>query len=58
MKYVLKILIVSMGALVIFLWEILVILWSFRTHGIKQEWAYYCEIIAREYRLACRAFRY
>ena len=58
MKYVLKILIVSLGALFIFSWELLVFLWSFRTQSIEREWAYYCEIIAREYRAMCRAFRY
>lgn len=58
MKYVLKILFISFAAFFIFLWELLVLLWSFRTHRIKEEWNEYYGFLVREYRAMCRAFRY
>lgn len=58
MKYILYMFFISFAAFPIFLWELLVFLWSFRTQSIKREWNDYCRLIGREYRFMCRAFDY
>jgi hypothetical protein len=55
MKYLLKILGLSLLAIPFLLWEVLVSVWTFRTDGLKKQWSDIYDTLESDYR---RAFPY
>lgn len=52
MKYLLKIMLLSVAIIPFFVWELLVSLWYFRSQGVKELWYDYTSTVSHNYRKA------